>query len=99
MADIVSSNVVRRHPGNPAPSADDDAPHRSTLVFNAGAAKFHSQYVRVLRNDCRDEARPPRVVGTNPARPTAATASTGRWPTNPDLNCTPTRSSGPTTPG
>ncbi len=64
MTDITSSNVVRRHPGNPVLTAAD-VPYRSTLVFNAGFARFRGQYVCVFRNDYCDEGRPPRVVGTD----------------------------------
>jgi len=64
MAEMTSSGVIRRHPANPVLSAGD-VPYRSTLVFNAGFARFQGRYVCVFRNDYCDDSRPPRVVGTN----------------------------------
>ena len=45
-----ATELIHRHPGNPVLAAAD-VPYDSTLVFNAGVAKFRGQYVMVVRND------------------------------------------------
>ena len=48
-----SSPLICRHPGNPVLTADD-VPYETSLVFNAGIAKFEGSYVMVFRNDVFD---------------------------------------------
>lgn len=44
------AELIHKYDGNPVLSAKD-LPYDSSLVFNAGVAKFHGQYVMVFRND------------------------------------------------
>jgi beta-1,4-mannooligosaccharide/beta-1,4-mannosyl-N-acetylglucosamine phosphorylase len=54
---LKSSPVIRRHEKNPILTAKD-VPYESTLVYNAGVAKYHGKYVMVFRNDVwSDEPR------------------------------------------
>jgi beta-1,4-mannooligosaccharide/beta-1,4-mannosyl-N-acetylglucosamine phosphorylase len=47
---LVSSNVIHRHPANPILDAAR-VPYPTALVFNAGVTKFNGRYVMVFRND------------------------------------------------
>ncbi len=62
LANLKSSSVVKRYPGNPVLSAKD-IPYHATLVFNAGVAKFRDRYVMVFRNDYGVEGK--SLQGTN----------------------------------
>lgn len=55
---------VRRHPGNPVLNAAC-LPYPSTLVFNAGVAKWHGAYVMVFRNDYGGTPGSTVFAGTN----------------------------------
>ena len=59
---LTSSPVVVRHEGNPILSAKD-VPYPSSLVFNAGVAKYQGRYVMVFRNDHGWDGK--RFAGTN----------------------------------
>jgi beta-1,4-mannooligosaccharide/beta-1,4-mannosyl-N-acetylglucosamine phosphorylase len=50
MPTLTSSPVITRHPANPVLAAGD-VPYDSSLVFNAGVAKYEGRYVMVFRND------------------------------------------------
>lgn len=47
---FTSAPCLRRHPANPVLSARD-IPYPSSLVFNAGVAKWQGRYLMVFRND------------------------------------------------
>ncbi|PJN54581.1 Beta-1,4-mannooligosaccharide phosphorylase [Paenibacillus sp. GM2FR] len=50
IGNLISSSVIRRHPGNPILDAAR-VPYPTALVFNAGVTKFNGKYVMVFRND------------------------------------------------
>jgi len=50
IGNLVSSNVIKRHPANPILDAAR-VPYPTALVFNAGVAKFNGKYVMIFRND------------------------------------------------
>jgi beta-1,4-mannooligosaccharide/beta-1,4-mannosyl-N-acetylglucosamine phosphorylase len=52
---LKSSPVIRRYEKNPVLTARD-LPYESSLVFNAGVAKYQGRYVMVFRNDVFDPA-------------------------------------------
>jgi beta-1,4-mannooligosaccharide/beta-1,4-mannosyl-N-acetylglucosamine phosphorylase len=58
------SQVVTRHPANPVLSAKD-IPYPSTLIFNAGIAKWQGKYVMVFRNDYGGNPGSAHFKGTN----------------------------------
>lgn len=49
--ELKSSKVITRYTANPVLSAKD-IPYETSLIFNAGVAKFQGRYVMVFRNDC-----------------------------------------------
>ncbi len=51
---LSSSPVITRHPQNPL-LTQAEVPYESTLVFNAGVAKYQGRYVMVFRNDVFQE--------------------------------------------
>jgi|APTNR8051073442_1049403.scaffolds.fasta_scaffold00293_15 beta-1,4-mannooligosaccharide/beta-1,4-mannosyl-N-acetylglucosamine phosphorylase len=57
-------SCIRRHPGNPVLSAAQ-LPYPSTLVFNAGVAKWRGRYVMVFRNDYGGTPGSTVFAGTN----------------------------------
>ena len=67
---LKSSPVITRFPGNPV-LQHSDVPYPSTLVFNAGVAKFKGQYVMMFRNDF-GRWGDPRFDGTNLGLATSA---------------------------
>ena len=54
VGDLKSSEVIKRHSGNPILSAKD-VPYHATLVYNAGVTKYQGKYVMVFRNDAYDK--------------------------------------------
>lgn len=75
MQDLFQSiGILTRHPENPL-LVPSDCPYPSSLLFNAGIAKYQGRYVMVFRNDygpadaagfrARQAAGEPRFDGTN----------------------------------
>ncbi|MFA5860002.1 MAG: glycosidase, partial [Elusimicrobiota bacterium] len=54
MAELKSSTVIKRYPGNPVLSGKD-VPYPATLTYNAGITKYQGKYVMVFRNDVYDK--------------------------------------------
>ncbi len=53
-AELRSSPVIKRYPGNPI-LAKEHVPYPASLVFNAGVTKYQGKYVMVFRNDVARE--------------------------------------------
>ncbi len=50
IGELVSSPVIKRYENNPVLSSKD-VPYDTSLVFNAGVAKYEGKYVMIFRND------------------------------------------------
>jgi beta-1,4-mannooligosaccharide/beta-1,4-mannosyl-N-acetylglucosamine phosphorylase len=61
---LTSAKCLRRYPGNPV-LAPSDIPYKSSLVFNAGIAKFNGKYVMVFRNDVAETDGVNKFIDTN----------------------------------
>ncbi len=60
----MESSTIKRYSNNPVLSAKD-IPYPSTLIFNAGVAKYKGKYVMVFRNDYGGERGRSTFKGTN----------------------------------
>lgn len=56
IGDLTSPDIIHRHPDNPLLTCKD-VPYPSSLVFNAGVAKYQGRYVMLFRNDVFTEDR------------------------------------------